>query len=135
MTKNDRSLLLVCFLGDVLFVRGFEETGNPQHIPEFIKMLPDRAIVLLSMNTQVFRLSPFFSNISQLVTYMGGSLDSDSPYHWYCLIGFHGLETFPWIKEQKSTVVAEACEISSVISLPGNFLISDLMNIFNLKQI
>lgn len=128
-------LYVFFFLGDVLFVRGFEETGNPQHIPEFIKMLPDRAIVLLSMNTQVFQLSPFFSNISQLVTYMGGSLESDSPYHWYCLIGFHGLETFPWIKEQKSTVVGEACEISSVIRLPGNFLISDLMNIFNLKQI
>lgn len=45
----------------------------------------------------------------------------DDVLAWYCLIGFNGLESFPWIAEQRG-LKADACEISRAIKIPGTKL-------------
>ncbi|XP_078344084.1 uncharacterized protein LOC144629740 [Oculina patagonica] len=102
--------------GDVLFVRGFDADDTVKQVEEFIGLLPERAVVLLTMAASSLQNSPFLANITQLVHDLGGKMGNDLPA-WYCLIGFHGLETFPWIAEQRGAA-GEACEILSSIKIP-----------------
>lgn len=114
------NLISVCIsLGDVLFVRGFEINDTQQQVEEFIGLLPEHAVVLLTMAASSIQTSSFFANNTDLVTDLGGSTEKGLP-QWYCLIGFHGLETFPWITEQRS-VHGEPCEISNVIKIPSTY--------------
>lgn len=90
-----------------------------QQVEEFIKILPERAVVLLTMHAQSIQTSTFHANITQLVNDLGGNMD-DVP-GWYCLIAFNGLESFPWIAEQRG-LKGKACEISRNIKIPGTKL-------------
>ncbi|KAJ7380455.1 hypothetical protein OS493_008913 [Desmophyllum pertusum] len=47
--------------GDVLFVRGFELSITEQQLMEFIKILPERAVVLLTIPASLLQSSPILT--------------------------------------------------------------------------
>ena len=84
-------------------------------------ILLERSVVLLSMAASAVHTSPLRNITSQLVREFGGNTQAASPA-WYCLIGYYRQEMFPWIQEQEGSP-GKPCDISSVITLPGNNLV------------
>ena len=106
------------FLGEIKFTRAFKVSDTEQKMGEFIELILERSVVLLSMNASAVHNSSIGNITSWLVNDLGGNTQG-TPAQWYCLIGYCGLETYPWIHEQKRPP-EEACDITSVIKLPGN---------------
>ena len=104
--------------GDVKFTRAFEVRDSVRQVEEFTSIILERSVVLITMNASAVRASSLVNITSHLVRDLGGNVEIDS--RWYCLIGFYGLGTFPWIREQQSPN-EDSCNISSVIRLPGKF--------------
>lgn len=102
--------------GDVKFTRAFEVSDSVLQVEEFTSIILERSVVLITMNASALRASSLVNITAQLVRDLGGNVEIDS--RWYCLIGFYGLGTFPWIREQQNPS-EDPCDISSVIRLPG----------------
>ena len=93
-------------------------SDSVRQVEEFTSIILERSVVLITMNASAVQASSLVNITSQLVRDLGGNVEIDS--RWYCLIGFYGLETFPWIREQQNPN-EDSCDISSVIRLPSKF--------------
>ena len=109
------------FIGEVKFTRGFELSDTEEKVQEFMKILLEGSVVLVSMAASSVHASPLRNITSQLVRKFGGNTQGTPPT-WYCLIGYYGQEMFPRIQEQKWSS-GKPCDITSVIMLPGNTVV------------